>query len=282
MLDQITVVMVAKNAEATIGRALRSALDAGAKKLLLVDDDSEDRTVTAAEAAAGDALTLVRNPQSVSLGYVRNLALSHLATDYGLWLDADDEMAPDHITKMTAPLMAGTADLVFSDCMLVDGRTGNALKELTVPDFMVSDHGHLRSFERNWYPSLHAAFRTEFARQVGYDPAFKCVEDYDFLLRAITHGARVQTVAGSSYRYFHYDHTVSRDRTQTAAFTAKALEKHKAKETQALLTHDGYPEADRACILMSKAMFEGDLRTVFEQAGTRPVCGISIYSFSNI
>lgn len=267
MLDQITVVMVARNAEATIGRALRSALAAGAKKLLLVDDGSEDRTITAAEAAAGEALTLVRNPVPVSLGYVRDMALSHITTDYGLWLDADDEVAEDHIAKMADPLMAGSADLVFSDCMLVDGRTGDTMKELAVPDFMVSGSNRLRSFERNWYPSLHAGFRTEFAQKVGYDPAFKCVEDYDFLLRAITLGARVQPVSGCSYRYFHYDDTVSRDRAQTSVFTAKALEKHKVKEVESLLADSGLPEADRACILMSKAMFEGDLRTVFEQAG---------------
>ena len=261
------MVMVARNAEATIGRAIRSALAVGAKRLLLVDDGSEDRTVTAAEAAAGDMVTVVRNDTPVSLGYARGLALSHVGTPYGIWLDADDEMDDGYITNMAEPLATGEADLVFSGCKLIDGRTGDVMKELAVPAFVRGNSAPFRSFERNWYPSLLAGFQTDFARRVGYDPAFKCVEDYDFLLRALTQGARVQVAQGCAYRYFHYENSMSRDRAKTAAFTARALEKHKVKEVDTLLANAGFVEADRACILMSKAMFEDDLRTVFEQAG---------------
>ena len=265
--QQVTVAIVARNAEATIGRAVRSAVAAGAQNLLLVDDGSDDRTVAVAEVGAGDILTVVRNPAPVSLGYVRHLALSHIRTPYGLWLDADDEIAEDHINKMVVPLAAGKADLVFSDCVLIDGGTREAIRELTVPGFMTSPNGYLRSFERNWYPSLHAGFRTEFACKVGYDTAFQCVEDYDFLLRALAEGARVAVAEGCSYRYYHYDQSVSRNRAKTAAFTARALEKHKRKDVDQLLDGAGFTDADRACILMSKAMFENDYKTIFELAG---------------
>lgn len=266
-LEDITVVMVARNAGATIGRAVRSAVRAGARNILLVDDASEDDTISNAQAVAGGRLTVVRNEQAVSLGYVRSLAVQQIKTPYAAWLDADDEMTEGYLEAMRAPLVDGSADLVFCDCMLVDGTSGADVKPLDVPEFMKQEGAHWRSFERNWYPSLLAAFRTDFAQQIDYDHAFACSEDYEFLLRALGAGARVQVADDCAYRYYHYDTSVSRDRSRTAEFTAAALVKHRNKEIETALEQAGFQVADRACILMSKAMFEGDVRAVFEQAG---------------
>lgn len=266
-LEDITVVMVARNAGSTIARAVRSAVRAGARNILLVDDASEDETILRAQAAADGQLTVVRNKTAVSLGYVRSLAVQKIKTPYAAWLDADDEMTEGYLEAMRAPLVGGSADLVFCDCMLVDGKSGDVVKHLDVPAFMKQEGAHWRSFERNWYPSLLAAFRTDFVQQVDYDHTFACSEDYDFLLRALVAGARVQVAGGCAYRYYHYDTSVSRNRARTAEFTAAALVKHRNKDIETALEQAGFPVADRASILMSKAMFEGDVRAVFEQAG---------------
>lgn len=257
-LNDITVAIVARNAAGTIGRAVRSALDAGACSILLVDDGSEDGTGAAAKTVAGDALAVVRNEQPVSVGHARSLALRHIKTPYGLWLDADDELSPGYIQAMREPLATGRADLVFSGCTLVDGLSGQAIKQTDVPDFMQHAGACWRVFERNWYPALTAAFDVSLARSVDYDPAFACAEDYDFLLRAIASGAGIRTISGNGYRYYHYDKTISRDRTKTADFTARALAKHASDDVQDRLQAAGFSTADAACILASKAMFERD------------------------
>ncbi len=277
-LEDITVVMVARNAGSTIARAVRSAARAGARNILLVDDASEDDTITRAQAAADGSLTVIRNEKPVSLGYVRSLAVQQIKTPYAAWLDADDEMTEGYLEAMRAPLVDGSADLVFSDCVLVDGRSGDVLKHLDVPEFMKQEGAHWRSFERNWYPSLLAAFRTDFVKDIDYDHAFACSEDYDFLLRALMAGARVRVAEGCTYRYYHYDTSVSRNRGRTAEFTAAALLKHRNKDIELALDQAGFPVADRASILMSKAMFEGDVRAVFEQAGRAKDTGFVVPS----
>lgn len=261
-MQDITVTMVARNAAPTVGRAVKSALAAGAGRILLVDDASTDETAAAAKQAGGDALRLVRNDTPVSVAHVRGLALDHIETPYALWLDADDELAPGHIEALAAPLFAGIADIALGAAHLIDGETGEEIKPLPIPDFMLAPGAAWRSFERNWYPSLHAAFRTDFARNVGYDPAFECAEDYDFLLRCLTAGARIEAVPQAGYRYYHYAGTISRNREKTKRFTARALSKHDGGQVTGQLLEAGFSAAEAACILMSKAMFEGDLARI--------------------
>lgn len=265
-MQDTTVAIVARNAAATIGRAVGSALAAGAARVLLVDDASSDETVSHAKAAGGESLTVIENRRPLSVGYVRGLALEHIQTPYGIWLDADDAFGAGHLEAMLAPLTSGDADLVLGAATLYDGATGQALKPLHIPDFMQAPEAEWRSFERNWYPSLHAAFRTEFARGVGYDPAFKCAEDYDFLLRAIAAGARVATAPGADYHYYHYDGTISRNRERTRSFTARSLAKHDLQDIGRGLTAHGFLPGDRAAILASAALFAGEPMAALAQA----------------
>lgn len=260
--DDITVAIVAKNAAPTIARAVRSAIEAGACSIVLIDDASTDGTVDKAHAVSNGALNIVRNPNSVSVGYVRSLALKHIETPYGIWLDADDEFGVGHLAVMRRTLAMGDADLVLGAAHLFDGRTSKALKHLELPRFMMEPASRWRSFERNWYPSLHAAFRTDFARQVDYDHAFRCVEDYDFLLRAIVAGGRLGVEPDAQYRYYHYDNTISRNRRETEIFTARAIAKHKLDDIGHQLDAAGFSPADQACILASAAQFSGDTSAV--------------------
>lgn len=257
-LDSITVAIVARNAEATIARAIESAIAAGASQILLVDDASSDDTVAVAEAAGGSALKLVRNEVPVSVGHVRSLALKNIETEFGVWLDADDAFATDHLEQIILPLANDGADLVYSSATLLDGQTGATLKTVEIPDFMMLPGRMLRSFERNWLPTLTCAFVTEVAKSIGFDAGFECAEDYDFLLRAIAGGVSVGFNKVPSYQYFHYADTVSRDREKTAKYTAAALNKHAADWLHPALERAGYSAGDAACVLASKAMFEQD------------------------
>ena len=257
-LDSITVAIVARNAEATIARAIESALAAGASTILLVDDASTDGTIAAAEAVGDAALKLVKNETPVSVGHVRSLALNAIETEFGVWLDADDAFAPDHLERVMLPLTSDGADLVYSSATLLEGETGAGLKTVEIPDFMTLPGRMLRSFERNWLPTLTCAFVTEVAKSIGFDARSECAEDYDFLLRAVAGGASVGFNKMPSYQYFHYADTVSRNREKTAKYTAAALKKHDADWLGQALERAGYSAGDAACVLASKAMFERD------------------------
>ncbi len=260
--EDITVAIVARNAQATITRAVQSALAAGARRIILVDDASSDQTAEKARAAGGDALRVIHNDKAVSLGFVRSLALANIETRYGIWLDADDAFGDDHMHIMRAPLAADTAELVVGAAHLYKDPEGVAVRPLDIPFFMMGPGAEWRSFERNWYPALTIAFKTEFARTIDYDPTFACAEDYDFLLRAIAGDARLHPEQHAQYQYYHSDNSVSRQRDRTALFTARALAKHAPRDIAQALKRAGFASADRACILASAALFCGDFERV--------------------
>lgn len=256
MPSQITIVIVARNAAATIGRAVASAMAAGDHPLLLVDDGSDDATIDTAREIAGDRLR-VETCTGAGVGAARQYALEATETDFGLWLDADDEILPTRPGLFLSALEDG-ADLVFDSGRLIDGDSGEDKGKLDIPDFIRDPRFASRCIERNWYPLLHAGFRTAFARKVGYDTTFRCGEDYDFLLRAITADARITNLDYASYRYYHFANSISRNVAETRAHVSRALGKHSLPDWAERLTRAGILAPERDIVLASSALYRGD------------------------
>lgn len=258
MSSPITIAIVAKDAASTIKRAVLSAMAAGDYPVLLVDDSSGDDTVAIAKKLAGDQLTVIQNTGTgVAAG--RQSALDAITTPYGMWLDADDEILPVRPSLFRDALEAG-ADLVFDSGRLVDGITGEDKGLLDIPTFIRDPRFVSRCIERNWYPLLHAGFRTGFARKVGYDASFRCAEDYDFLLRAIVAEAQISNLSAASYRYYHFADSISRNVTETRAHVRRALEKHRPQDWEAHLARAGIGPQEQAVVLASSALYKGNSR----------------------
>jgi len=162
--------MVAKNAERTIARAIRSALAAGPFPKMLLDHGSTDNTVAIAQDLARQQLRVVDAGICPTLGAVRQMAVVETQTPFGLWLDSDDEMLPDRGHAMLRSLQRNDADLVYDEAELCgDGSTGSETI-LRIPAFIRAEGGLVRSFERNFLPGLVGGFRRDAALRVGYDP----------------------------------------------------------------------------------------------------------------
>jgi len=100
-----SVVMPCRNAERTVGEAVRSLLEQtlGDLELLLVDDGSRDRSVTAAqEAAAGDPRLRVLARPPEGLVAALNAGLRAARGTWVLRLDADDLAPPDRLERQVA------------------------------------------------------------------------------------------------------------------------------------------------------------------------------------
>lgn len=258
----ITTTICAHNAEKTIGRAIASALSAGDNPILLVDDFSTDKTVAVARQLAGTRIQVVRPKEKRGIGNARQTALDHLETPFALWLDADDELLPGRPSRLLDLLEKHTADLVYDAGVLV--AASGQETPLWMPDFLRARDGHLRLLERNWLPGLWGGFRTDFAKKIGYDPAFLNSEDYDFLLRSLFAGARIQLETKSGYRYHHTDTSLSRDLVQAVNFTGIASDKHKLERYQDLLTHSALSKSEQRYTLAANQMVRGNYETVVQ------------------
>ena len=269
-MPDITVVIIARNAEATIGRAVTSARTDSDAPILLVDDFSTDATAEVArranEHAARGTLEIVSPTERLGVGNARQTALEAITTPYGIWLDADDAFLPGRTARHLSMLTAGAHDLVYDSGELMDGDTGAKLYDVPVPDHLMRPGGLWHQLERNWLPLLTGGFDVSFARRVGYDRAFENAEDYDFLLRAMMAGARIGLVPTPGYQYFHASGSRSRQFTNSCNFFGRAHAKHAASDIKMALAKSGLPKPEQAYMRCASAMLAGDHIEAHKQA----------------
>jgi tetratricopeptide (TPR) repeat protein len=240
---EFSILIPATNASATIERAVLSARAQRPAKILLLDHACRDDTVAVARRAGGDLLEILPVPASATLGRVRQVGLEAIRTEFGMWLDADDELLPGRAARLVARLQAEDADLAFDEIDLHDGTTGAFVRRMEMPPFLGGRRQIVRLFERNYLPGPGVpAFRSSTARRIGFDPALHGSEDFDFLLRAIVEDAAILLVRQVGYRQFAYPATLSKHFDNQLSMTRDALRKHDPARVQQLFTRAGYHE----------------------------------------
>lgn len=252
----VTVVIPARNAAATIGRAVRSATGARVREVLLVDHASTDDTAAIAGRHARLPLRVVPAAGALRLGGVRQIGLDAVATPYATWLDADDEFLDGRVDRLVAHLEAG-ADLV-ADAAEVCSPDGTC-RAMPMPPFLQRRGGWVRLFERNYLPGPGViGFRPEALRRVGYDPQQHGPEDTDILLRALDAGARLALEPAPGYRIHAHPSSLSRDLSNQQAMYRALLRKHHPDHIRDLYLAQGWSERVARWALYSVALFMGD------------------------
>jgi glycosyltransferase involved in cell wall biosynthesis len=256
MTDRLTIMIAARNAAATIERAVCSCAGETRVPLLLVDDHCTDDTVARARAAYHGPMRVVSAPDPGGIPVARQTGLDAVDTAYATWLDADDEWVAGRMPGMLDALDAG-ADVAVDAFDLHDGSTGAWLRRLTAPPFLQQPHGALRLFERNFLPGdSPVGFRVSAFREAGgYDPGIYGPESYDLLLRVIARGGRFDWRDTVGYRIFAYPDSVSRNLTRQRAALAFALRKHTYQSVLELYSRADYHPRVAAWATVSMALF---------------------------
>jgi hypothetical protein len=256
---EFSILIPATNASATIERAVLSARGQGPSKILLIDRACRDDTVEVARRAGGELLEVVSLPASATTGRVRQLGLDAVRTEFGLWLNPEDELLPGRAARLISRLEGEGADLAFDEIDLHDGVTGAFLRRIEIPSFLGGRRQIVRLFERNYLPGPGVpAFRTTTARRIGFDQAMHGSEDFDFLLRAIVEDARIVLVRQVGYRQFAYPDTLSKDFDNQVSMTREALRKHDPAVVQQLFARAGYQERTIAWGMVAFLTLRGD------------------------
>jgi glycosyltransferase involved in cell wall biosynthesis len=103
MKPLVSILIPAYNAEPWIADTIRSALrqDWPRKEIIVVDDGSTDKTLALARQFAGAEVAVLTQDNS-GAAKARNRAFSLCQGDYIQWLDADDLLASDKISRQMA------------------------------------------------------------------------------------------------------------------------------------------------------------------------------------
>ena len=278
--DATTIVIAARNASATIERAVSSALAQGDYPLLLVDDHSEDGTVSLAQAVAGDRLRIVRPAHHGPLGFTRQTGLMAIGTPYAAWLDADDEFLPGRLPRLLHQLKSDGADLAFDAAELADDRWTATRALAPIPPFLTGDSNLARQFERNYLPAPGApVFRTAVLRELGYDVALHGAEDMDVILRASLARRRFTLAAEPGYTIHALPSSQSRQRQNQRAMYRAALLKHAYGDVETLFFRSGYGARTTMWALLSMAAFRQEWKEALgwlDRIESLPIVGLAI------
>lgn len=261
---RVTIVVVARNAAATIERALRSAVKEPADAIVVVDDASEDDTVARAMAIADPRLRIVSIASHQTVGHARQTALTQIGTPIGLWLDADDELLAGRTERLCLALERERADIATDAAELV--TPDGTVQTLPLPAFLQTPPGIVRLFERNYLPAPGpVAFRTERLCALGYDVTLQGAEDVDLLLRAIAAGYRIALVETVGYRIHALPGSLSRHVSRQREMYGRALSRFSIDAIARRWREAGGEERALRWALHSMALFQGDLEGAARQ-----------------
>jgi SAM-dependent methyltransferase len=191
--------------------------------VIVVDDGSQDDP--AAVTRRWDNVELISQPNA-GLAAARNAGLRAVRTEYVLFLDADDILAPDAVEQQL---------LCFSDhpgCGFVYGRHRRvdvSLKTLEVPRQFDCAETPYHAFLKSNFIGMHAAVLYDAAKLIecgGFDPRLRRCEDYDAYFRVVRKypvASHEGIVAG--YR-IHADN-MSADAVEMLDWTLSVQERHR-------------------------------------------------------
>ena len=209
----VTVIIPTYQAEATLSRALQSALGqtTGEIEVIIADDGSTDSSWRLI------ADWLLREPRLRALRNVRNRgksAVMNCATSFarGRWLavlDADDWYHPDRLATLTTLGEASKAEMVADNQLFYDSGAatvvgpawpiGDGDWELTFDDYLLGSD----VYETFNLGMLKPLLRTEFVRstRLSYDEGARFGQDFFYLLELFRRGGRAAVCDTPFYFY---------------------------------------------------------------------------------
>ena len=252
-----TVLIAAKDAEGTIGRAIGSVGDE-ADAIIVIDHGSKDHTVEAARTAGGARVRIVSGADHRTLGAVRQAGLAEADTRFAAWLDADDEYLSGRVARLQERLERGDVMAAADATLVVDTLTG-VERHVPLPDWVGQSALAARLFERNLLPAIGLiGFDVSAWRHLGYDARFQGAEDVDIALRAIAHGMTFGWISEPGTRVHVRPESLSRRRDNQRAMYRRALQKHSYPVVRSLYAEAGWDPATTCWGLSSMALFRGE------------------------
>ncbi len=185
----VSVVLAARDAEATIDESVRSVLGQtlGDLELVVVDDGSHDGTPARLAAIDDGRLRVVRNPEALGLAGALNVGLDAAHGTYVARMDADDVALPHWLERLVARIgqapgvaVVGTGMIDLHD----DGRLGTVHRLPTGARAV----RWAALFSSPFFHSTVLVDRAVLERHgLRYDTSFGESEDFDLWARLLEH-----------------------------------------------------------------------------------------------
>ena len=211
-----SIILAARNAEATIERALQSVVQQSLAsfEIIVVNDGSEDGTEALLQNAsrADPRIRLLAHPHSRGVSAARNSAIAMAKGDWIAILDADDAFEPERLERLTSFGEKFDLDVVIDNLRMIDATNGHFLgvafpsewmrTEADLPPSFLIQHDipFSQDFGLGYCKPIFR--RSSFLTLVGrYNEELACAEDVLALQTALLRGARARMFDAAGYRY---------------------------------------------------------------------------------
>ena len=177
-LEELTIVIPARNAEGLLDECLGSIMRTGAAEVLVIDGMSTDDTVNKARTLGARVLS----DEGRGLPYARALGAEVARTRYVALVDADVVIPDGALRALFDEFREGgyTALQAGLESTGGPGYWGRALA-----------HHHRTGRSRNWFGVVATIFERRTLLEYGFDDRFLSGEDIDLRWRLQKSGARI-------------------------------------------------------------------------------------------
>lgn len=184
----VSVVIPTRDRPATLGAALRSALDqAGVDvEVVVVDDGSGHATAELLAGLTDPRLRVLRNDRPEGVAAARNRGLAAAAGEWVAFLDDDDLWAPTKLARQLTRARRSGAGWSCCEAVVVDASL-RPLRHQRVPDGLVDELTRWNAVPGG---GSGVVARRDLVRAVGgFDPGLAILADWDLWLRLARTGA---------------------------------------------------------------------------------------------
>jgi teichuronic acid biosynthesis glycosyltransferase TuaG len=187
----VSVIIPAYKAEATIGRALSSIASQTLMpaEIVIVDDGSNDNTETVIHGLRDKLIPAdviyVKNPTNLGAGATRNRAIAEASKTYLAFLDADDEWLPKKLERSMQVMAEGDFTLVAHDYL---NATDDGDDHIRCADkFNGTSAPFQELYLKGYIPSISVLVRRQDVLDVnGFDTALLNAQDFELWLALLS------------------------------------------------------------------------------------------------
>ncbi|AZO49388.1 MAG: glycosyltransferase [Mesorhizobium sp.] len=222
MQPDVSFVIAAYNSEATLDRAIASALAQHdvSVEVIVVDDCSRDRTLDVARAYPEEIVRVVALEQNRGPGGARNAGLEAARGRWVAVLDSDDAVYPGRIRAMIARAEKAGAVIAVDNLQVVreDGVPEDTMfpadylegmGEISLADYIAGNIVFESRFNLGYLkPIFQRGFLDE--KRLRYDEKLIIGEDYILLASALAKGGRCVVEPTTGYVYHIRTGSISR------------------------------------------------------------------------
>lgn len=189
----ISILTPAYDVARFVGAAVDSVLaqDFPSWEMIVVDDGSRDGTAAVVDARADPRIRLIRQ-ENAGVSAARSRAMAAARGDALLFLDADDWLAPDALSRLYATLSAAPEAVGAYGgyaAMAEDAQPGDAPLRRKAGPFPAGDLLETLLVENLFANGGHLLLRREAVRQAGpFLPHLRYGEDWEYWIRLSLQG----------------------------------------------------------------------------------------------